>query len=98
MFSKRIVSSLTRVPIEGNFGNLGHVCARRAPRIVARRCRACQLMAHEEQYVGKQYTPFRTLTWTDEYPLVTFFTLRNTPDMSAARGECARLVRLYKKT
>lgn len=57
------------------------------------------LMAYLPAY-GRP-VPLRTFTWTEEYPLVTFFTERKTLDMladvgSRFRGDAQRRVRVCR--
>lgn len=48
---------------------------------VARRSAAIARLPHNPNTKQISHVPFRTFTCTEEYPLVTFFTLRTTFDM-----------------
>ena len=54
------------VLVKGDFRNLGHVGARRTPRVVTRRCRLSQLLQSWPHRVSLAHIPFLTFTWTDE--------------------------------
>ena len=71
--------------------DLAHLGAGWTPWVVTRRCIAKVISngaptRRSEQKAQVDNSPSRTFTWTPEYPLVTFFTLRITFDILAVLG------------
>lgn len=77
------------IRVVGELGDLGHLGSGRAPWIVTRRCKARSAYEYSlgpgagGSAIQSFDIPSRTFTWTLEYPLVTFLTLRITFDILA---------------